>query len=286
MEHKPTRIVVGMMTGIEYTFFTERDETYGDVKKRLLYNLTLTPKPRLRQLVFRLGDDEHGYYRIRDSTKVPSLDLIKLQLFITDLEWTREQQIVIDNLGRNKNNSIIDMYNTESDDKMEALLWYLQSQTSVKLVWFLGKVRIQNILDVINSVRDIHIEELLFSGIGLNVDEMSEVFDMIGKMRSVHSLTIKSSDNDRNRSTYRMNDLVALLRRNTSLCHVKIMNCDVVFDGDVRTLVDEFRDVINTLESLSLNNKCQSYANAKKFIEFIKSIPNIHNYSNYEINFS
>jgi hypothetical protein len=114
---------------------------------------------------------------------------------------------------------------------MEAFLFYLQNNTPENLeLYDMNSHQIIHITRAISS-NNIPIQELsIFDPLGIDPDEMREVFEMIGQINTLRVLEI-SHDN----ITYRMNDLADLLER-TSLDNVVIHRCNIILDGDVTRL--------------------------------------------------
>ena len=265
--YRPTRITVRMMNGVEHTLFTEcGDETYGHVKRALLPYIILDdmPLPFLRQLSLVLNND--GSYNLAqplsDDEIVPENATVNLELLIKEPTWTLEQEEVLLEMGRK-----VFSYDVYTPDTMEAVLWHLQKYPRTYF-HVMTAMNIQQIRDVLNVVRHT-IKNLQLVTSGLNLDETRELFEMIGHLNTLRYLSI----NGTYAHTYRMSDLVELLRRNTSIREMWIFGSGIIFDGDVRTLADELREVLDnqyTLERLTLDqNMCQSSENAREFIESI-----------------
>ena len=268
--HRQTQITVRTMTGAEHILFTERaGETYGDVKRAVFPHLVLEDVPFIvrSQVALVLKNNDGTYSPILNDAEIVPENDVELELLLKEPTWTPEQEEVFRYMKKFRG-EIIRTNRFNTPDKMEAILWYLQTNSPPKLV--MESMNIHQIRAVLNVLRNTSIQTLMLSSSVLAVDEMSEVFEMIGQINTLRSLTIRSNLEN----IYRMSDLVELLRRNTSLREVTITNCEIVFEGDVRTVADELRDVLDnqhTLEKLLLgNNKCHSPENAR---EFINSIP-------------
>ena len=270
--YRPTQITVQMMTGVNHILFTERaGETYGDVKRVLLPYIVLEDMPFIvRSQVTLVLKNNDGSYRpiLHDDEIVPDNNDVVVELLLKEPTWTREQEEVFRRMSRLRG-EILSVNNHDTPDKIEAALWYIQNNPPRRLS--LDDMNIHKIRSVLNVLRNTSVTRLMLSGSFLDVDEAREVFEMIGQISTLRDFVLRGNRNDGVFYTYyRMNDLVELLR-NTSLRRVVIDNSNIVFDGDVRIVVDGLRDVINnqyTLEILALNrNKCQSTENAREFIE-------------------
>jgi len=263
--YRPTQITVQMMTGVNHILFTERaGETYGDVKRVLFPYIVLPDIPFIvrSQLALVLKNNDGSYNSdINDDDIVPDNDII-VEFLLKEPTWTLEQEEVLREMDRK-----VFSYDVDTPDKMEAVLWHLQQYPRIYF-HVVTAMNIQQIRDVLNIVRPT-IKNLQLVTSGLNLDETRELFEMIGQLNTLRYLTI----NGTYAHTYRMSDLVELLRRNTSIREMLIFGSGIIFDGDVRTLADELRDVLDTqytLERLTLDqNMCQSPENAREFIESI-----------------
>jgi hypothetical protein len=289
--HRPTRIIVGTMTGIQHTLFTEHDgETFLDVKNALLPYVDITPKPKplLSQLSLSLKKADGSFdMDVEDDRVVPLNDSdVNLELLVKEVtinlnseqrelidKWARIQELHGESQGYVLN--ILD-YDVNTPAKMEAFLFHLEDNPLKKLV--VGCLNIMQIRAIMMTLirNNIPIESLLIANdiiygeadldirIGLSSDEMREVFDMIRQLTTLRSISIQCNRKYYDRPedgriiSYRMNDLAKLLEQNTSLSLVSISGCHVIFDEDITrlsyTLIGP--DVLERLQIL--DNKSQT----------------------------
>jgi hypothetical protein len=248
-------IIVRMMTGKEHTLLTtERDETYHDVKVALLPHLNIDPSPFLRQLVFKVGDT---YSDVDDRMIVyNNNNKIRLDLIITDPVWTEEEQERVNSLINRERVMLLWCDIKNIPNEIEMFLWGMRNNTCVKSLW-IDHLNIMNVNDAnfMNVINDHDtIEDLTVTSNGMNSDEMSEFFEMIvEKNTNIRNFSIMHNN------IYRLDDLSTLLRKNTSLRDVTILNCDVEVGEYSSTLADVLSDLsvlsdTHPLEKLDIFN--------------------------------
>jgi hypothetical protein len=271
-DHQPTRIIVGTMTGIQHTLFTEHDgETFLDVKNALLPYVDI-PLHRL-SLSLRMEDGSFDI-DVDDSRLVKTLDNrdVNLELVIRDLTMNADQQVLIDKWTRdalNRRQVLVYDRDVNRPYKMEAFLFYLNNNhVTILRIMFTDIHHIMIIMRFIVS-NNIPIKNLEFQGDpeDMDPDEMTQVFEMIRQINTLRVLRILNVK-------YRMNDLTDLLDQ-TSLHRVYFDECIIILDEDV-TRLSHVLMTHPTLWLVQLSGRSQSDENVvKDFMEsFDHIIPN------------
>ena len=240
----PTRITVTTMAGVKYNFFANGTDTYGDIKNVLHRQFIDKPKPLLRQLVLVDSNDNV----VNDMTRIPSIKVVTLDVLIDEPTWTRDQQYIIrDIFDDYKKFMYVDNRDLNSPDKMEAFVWGMQRNTSIKKLW----VENTSIIPIMNALHENlnkTIEELAIININNHNDEISEFFEMIGENTFLKKLFI-----ERIHFTNRMmNALVQSIRVNTSLREIEITKCNIVTE-DIKKLISSL-DNQHTLQKLTFSD--------------------------------
>jgi hypothetical protein len=218
-------------------------------------------------------DDRHK----DDNETIPSSkNVLELTVYVDNEipEWTPDQEEVLQKMSRYEGGILIKRDVIDTPDKMEACLWYIQNNPR-RILWMMG-INIHHIRSIMNVLRNTSINELSLADNGLNPDETREVFIMIEQINNLGSISISAGDNNRNRSTYRMDDLVDLLSRNTSLRTVQINDSDIVFERYGMTHADDLLDVLHTNNQLMKlilhNNKSQSREKSRQFVRRVLDV--------------
>jgi hypothetical protein len=257
--HVSNLIIVRMMDGKEYIFGTQNDdETYLDIKLALLD--ILTPMPLLRQLVFTDLDDfidrdsDKGYKAIPDNKKLKKIlpgdvkinQPIKIELLIIEPTWNDSQKPFID--MTNMERVVIRTLYIDTPDKMEAVRWGLQHNSSILSLQIIRAGEMNEFMFLIITdllLRDnASIQRLELDGHGkINVHDTSRLLDIIRQNNTLISIKIVSG-------SYRLNDLSTLLSQNTSLRSINLSVSNIEAGDDDIMRFGEVLASQKTLKSL------------------------------------
>lgn len=252
-----TNITVRTMSGKPYYLVTEKDnEVYGDIKDALRPHLDVSPKPARHQLMFLTKDD----VEIKDDkTLIISDDKdLQLKVLIKEPEWDDIQQDII----RRMSGEDSTVSNIETPGEMEAFLWSIENNNSMKTLTLFRKTSIASIIDAIrlsSSLESLTITEnditialldalrknTTIQSLTLNNNGMTEIdmvgfSKMIGENTSLRELTISENYIENG-----MNTLAQSLRLNTSLRKIAIIDCDMI-DEDLVEISSLLRENTNT----------------------------------------
>jgi hypothetical protein len=252
--------VVAMSDQYAYDFVTKRDtDTYGDIKDALHPQIKFpgAPPPLRRQLI--LADDDGFIFK--DDTTI-SKKVMKLNVFVNNEigDWNREERNMIDRIrdGNGSRGQSVSIFSIDTPGKIEAFLEGIRNNTMMKTLIVCNTNMTDDILRPIRHVKSLEkfamircrkidkdsLENLLHENrtineltLGdddegdINPNETKEVFEIIGRNTTLHTLSISGY-------SYRMNDLLTCLRVNKSLTSVRISDCDVEIDRDLSDLSD------------------------------------------------
>jgi hypothetical protein len=246
------------MAGKPYYLVTEKDdEVYGDIKDALRPHLDVLPKPARHQLVFLTKDD----VEIKDDKTLilSNTKDLQLKVLLKEPEWDDIQQDII----RRMSGENVHISHIETPGEMEAFLWSIENNDSMKRLSLFRKTSMVSIIDAIRISRslqsltitenDITIalmdalrENTTIQSLTLNNNGMTEVdmvgfSKMIGENTSLRELTISE-----NYFETGMNTLAQSLRINTSLRKIAIIDCDMI-DEDLVELSSLLRENANTI---------------------------------------
>ena len=240
--HPATKIIVRLMSGAEYIFFTQQDgEKYEDLKKAFLNVDEIKPKLLLRQLIFTMkSDNAIGYTVVDDKHVIPHTTkekreeiVITLDLLIVDIEWLESEKWLREQIAFG---DYIRKDDIQSLKLNEVFLWSLQEENEqgekIKKL-NIGEFDMTFVFNIVNA--NTNIEELAFAYFGRAINKPVDL-----RIDNIKKLTL----NGRIDAKTVMN----IVRQNRQIENLTIM-VDAPFTSDQ---MGELFDIIDTTNVTSL----------------------------------
>jgi hypothetical protein len=234
--HPATKIIVRLMSGAEYIFFTQQDgEKYEDLKKAFLNVDEIKPKRLLRQLIFTMkSDNAIGYTVVDDKHVIPHTTkekqeeiVVTLDLLIIDIEWTGHEKWLREQIAEG---DYIRKDDIQSLKLNEVFLWSLQEENErgekIKKL-NIGEFDMTFVFNIVNA--NTNIEELTFAYFDRAINQPGDL-----RIDNIKKLTL----NGRIDAKTVMN----IVRQNRQIENLTIM-VDAPFTADQ---MGELFDIIDT----------------------------------------
>jgi len=239
--HPAAKIIVRLMSGAEYIFFTQQDgETYKDLKEAFLNVDEIKPKRLLRQLIFTMkSDNAIGYTVVDDKHVIPHTTkekqeeiVITLDLLIVDIKWLESEKWLREQIVNGD-------YIRKDDIRWlnEVFLWSLQEENEqgekIKKL-NIGEFDMTFVFNIVNA--NTNIEELAFAYFGRAINQPDDL-----RIDNIKKLTL----NGRIDAQTVMN----IVRQNRQIENLTIW-VDAPFTADQ---MGELFDIIDTTNVTSLS---------------------------------